>query len=533
MRLLGWEGRVPSRLVLGALIASTSLPALAQDVTPGRLARRWTEASAGTEVERYLRLVSIGGELSSGPWSIRPFGPADAVWRGPSGTHPWADAFRAAPTRGWWVVRPSIDLVFNSGFALSQQDGPLWSGRGATVSASGGIAARYGPLTVQLAPQGWWTQNQTFELLPPLRGPQGDFASRGIDLPQRLASGSLGRLDPGESFVRLDAYGVSLGVSTAAEWWGPGIASGIMLSNNAGGVPRIFAGTSRPLDLFVGRIHGRLITGQLVRSGEFPQRAGAPDAQLLNGIIGVFEPVGLPGLELGVTRMFHTDWPAGGLRWTDLKILFSPVAPNVDEAGFSPGNQLASVFARLAVPRGGTEIYAEFVRDDHNSFDNLDLITEPEHDSAFLFGFQQRLGAFGAPTWWAVRGETTNGRVNHLDRVRSQILLYAHGRQIAGHTLRGQLLGSPAVRGGSGAELGVDRYDARGRLGVRWWRQGLAVYEEGGLGYGALHGLEGSLLRLTRRGDVSVRLGVTARVGVTSDYDATNVQAALSWRPGR
>lgn len=506
---------------------------VAQEGTGGRVTRRWAEATAGSEAERYLRLASLGGELDQGPWSLRPHGPADPAWRGPQGSHPWAAAYRATPTRGWWVIRPSVDLLYNSGFALSQQDGPLWSGRGSTAAVSAGIAIRTGPLTVQLAPQGWWTQNLPFALLPPVDGVRGDFAGGGIDLPQRLAAGPLGRVDPGESVVRLDLAGVSLGVATGAEWWGPGITSGLMFSNNAGGMPRIFAGTSRPRDVFIGRVHGRVVAGRLARSGEFPRGASPVDAQLLSGLIGIFEPRGLPGLELGVTRLFHSDWPEAGVGWRDLKVLFSPVAPNVLASGFTPGNQLASVFARLAVPRGGTELYLEFARDDHNSFDNLDLITEPEHDSALLFGFQQRLGRFGAPVWWAVRGETTNGRMTHLDRVRTQVLLYAHGGQVAGHTLRGQLLGSPAVRGGSGAELGIDRYDAAGRLGLRWWRQGLAVSKEGGLGYGALHGLDASALRFTPYGDLSVRLGVTARVGVTSAYDATNVQVALSWRPAR
>ena len=527
------EGRIGLDLVLGLAIWCAGNPAAAQSLDGARLERRWSEAAAGSEVERYLRLAATGGDLPSTQWSIRPFGPREDPSAGPQGPHPWGSRFRAAPKRGWWVVRPAVDLLLNSGFPLSLQDGPIWSSRGLTASVTGGIAARYGPLSVQLAPQLWWTQNRPFDMLPPIDGKRGDFASWGIDLPQRLAPGPLGRLDPGESVVRLDAAGLSLGISTASEWWGPGIASGIMFSNNAGGMPRIFAGTNRPLDVFVGRVHGRVVAGRLARSGEFPQGASASDAQLLSGLVGIFQPKGLSGLELGVTRLFHSNWPEEGPRWRDLRILISPVAPDVTESGFTPGNQLASIFARLAVPNGGTDLYVEFARDDHNSFDNLDLITEPEHDSALMFGFQHRLGALGAPVWWAVRGETVNGRMSHLHRVRTQVLLYSHGEQIAGHTLRGQLLGSPSVRGGSGAELGVDRYDADGRLGVRWWRQGLAVSEEGGLGYGALQSLEASMLRFTAHGDLTVRLGLTARVGVTSSYDATNVQVALGWRPRR
>ena len=53
----------------------------------------------------------------------------------------------------------------------------------------------------------------------------------------------------------------------------------------------------------------------------------------------------------------------------------------------------------------------------------------------------------------------------------------------------------------------------------------------GGLGYGALQALEGSMLRFTAAGDLSLRVGVVARVGVSRAYDATNVQIAAGWRP--
>jgi hypothetical protein len=519
------------------LVAAWPLPGqgsaqqASRERAPGRLARRWSEAAAGSEAERYLRLAESAGALPGSPWSVRAFGPGDAAWRGPTGRHPWAGAFHAPLRRGWWLVRPNAEGVYNSGFALSQHDGPMWAGRGGTAAASLGIAGRVGPLTFQVAPQLWWTQNRDYALLPIAGGRFGDFASGGIDLPQRLATGALGRVDPGESFVRMDLLGLTAGVSSAAEWWGPGVASGVMFSNNAGGMPRVFAGTSRPLNVGIGTVHGRVVAGRLARSGVFDNGSSEISAQLLTGMIGVFRPRPLPGLELGATRLFHADWPTAGPGWRDLRILWSPLAPNVITSGFTPGNQLASVFARLAVPGRGVELYLEFARDDHNSFNNLDLITEPEHDAALVMGFQRRLGAREAPVWWAVRGETTNGRMTHLDRVRAQVLLYSHGAQIAGHTLRGQLLGSPAVRGGSGAELGVDRYSPKGRLGVRWWRQGLAVSREGGLGYGALQALEGSMLRFTAAGDLSLRVGVVARVGVSRAYDATNVQIAAGWRP--
>lgn len=518
---------------VGAAVIVTDGADSVRSTQPSVIARTWAELAAGSELERYARVAQLGGELDAGIWSVRAFGPIERVWRGPSGDHPWSKAVVAPKRRGWWLVRPAVEGVWNTRLPFSQHDGPMWSGRGGSSAFSAGLAARWGPITAQVAPTAWWTENRNVPLLPAaepwLAGVRGDYAGGGIDLPQRLAPGPLGRVDPGESFLRIDALGVTAGISSAAEWWGPGVSSSLMLSNNAGGVPRIFAGTSQPVDIGIGRVHGRVIAGRLARSGEFL----VPGAQLLSGVVGTFSPRGMPGLEIGGTRVFHSTWRDGGPTWRDLSIIWSPVAPNVIETGYTPGNQLASLFARAAFPGSGLEVYAEYAREDHNSFNNLDLITEPDHDAAVMFGFQRRIGKKGAPVWWAVRGETTNARMTHLGNVRTQVLFYGHGEQIAGHTLHGQLLGSPFVRGGSGSELGVDRYDHNGRIGVRLLRQGLATYAEGGRGFGALYMVDASMLRFTKYGEISARLGVVQRVGVTKDIDATSVNAMLGWRVTR
>jgi hypothetical protein len=518
-----------------AMLSSVAVRgALAQRERIAAIAARWSEAAAGSEVERYLRVAQLGGEVALTPWTVRAFGPQELTQLLPASGHVWRDRFVALPTTGVWLHRPQATLDVNSGLAYGMNDGPAWSGRGLNASATLGATWRWRGVTAQIAPVLWWAQNADFALLPVSNAnrysARGDFARGGIDLPQRLADGTVGRVDPGESYVRVDVLGVTAGVSTAAEWWGPGVSSGVLLSNNAGGVPRVFAGTSRPLNIGIGTVHGRVFMGRLRPSGAFRDANNDEHAQLLTAGVGSFSPRGLPNLELGATRFIHEWWPSGGPGFDNLKLLWSNPTPNAAVVGSSEGNQLASLFARVTIPQSGTEVYTEYATDDRNGYDNFDLITQPDHDALTMFGFQQRIGAAGAPVWWAVRGETTNARMTHLDNVRSQVLFFQHSAQAAGHTLRGQVLGSPYVRGGSGAELGVDRYDARGRMGARWTRQGLAVNEVGGLGYGALHTVEASVLRFTARGDLTLRAALTQRVGSAAAYDATNVHVSVGWR---
>lgn len=520
------------------VLASTPVPASAQD-SLSRTAARWTEAGAGSELERYLRVLQLGGVVSVRGWTVRAFSPAEVAAIGPARDHPWATRYGAVPKAGWWVVRPSVELIANTGLPWGINDGPTWAGKGMTAVATGGLAARWRGVSAQVAPHLWWTQNADFTPLPPASQhatAYQDFVETGIDLPQRFGTKALGRVDLGESWLRIDGHGVAAGLSSASEWWGPGIASGAMLSNNAGGIPRVFLGTSSPRNVGVGHVHGRVFAGRLVRSSFSADTANHTGRRLGLGFVGSFEPRGLPGLELGLARFFHRRWREGGPNLSDLRILWEPFLKegivgkdDPETIAGQADNQLASVFGRLVLPRSGLEVYAEYGREDH-SWDAMDITAEPDHISLVTFGAQKRFSAAAAGTFWVAHGEVTNGRVTHLRRVRGEGLFYGHGQLRDGHTLRGQLLGSAFVRGGSGAEVGVDRYTTAGRLSARWRRIGLARSVEGGLGYGATHVIEASGVRFFPRGDVIWLAGLGRRVGDTSARDATNLSASIGWR---
>ncbi|MEX2181708.1 MAG: capsule assembly Wzi family protein [Gemmatimonadaceae bacterium] len=514
------------------------LPAAAQESARG--ARRWSEAAAGSELERYLRLAQLAGLAPLSPWSTRAFAPHELDARIPrhDAGHPWRAEFRTIPDRDWWIVRPNAQLIVNTGLPWGSNDGPMWAAKGMTVRQSGGVAVRRGAFAAQVAPDFWWTQNADYALLPAVDAahPHTDFASSGIDLPQRHGNGAVGRLDPGESWVRMDLFGVAAGISTASEWWGPTQAAGPILSPNGGGLPRAFVGSSAPTDIWIGRAHGRVFVGRAMRSAVSTDTLSNRGRRLAMGVVGSFSPRGVPQLELGFSRFYHRAWRSGGPSINDISVLWEPLfkknLPGKDDALVTaPDNQLASLSARLTLPNAGLELYTEYAREDH-AFDKLDLINEPDHDSAIIFGWQKLLRRDDA-RWWAVRAEVVNARVTHLVRIRPQVLFYSHHQLRDGHTQRGQLLGAPMVRGGSGAELSVSRYDARGRLSFQWQRQGLARSAEGGLGYGALHALEVSGLRYAPRGDLSWRAGVVQRVGDIAARDLTSLHAAVGWHWAR
>lgn len=430
---------------------------------------------AGSETERYLRLLQVGGRAELFPWTVRGLSMAqvDGLVRD-SLSHPWQARHPISPdTAGGFryeVLDPELQLRYNSAIPFGFDDGPVWAGRGATAALRFGVAARYRGLSVTLAPVAFRAENREFELEPTNVSEDNPFADKrtgGIDLPQRFGDGAYSALHPGESSVRLSGRWAAAGFSTGNQVWGPAAHHPIILGTNAPGFPHVFLESSRPLNVGVGRVHGRIVWGRLSDS----DYSLAPDeysARLMSGGVVALVPRGLPGLELGLARFLHSPWPSGGIGLDELLRPFAGIwkrnyAPTDEQGALQGENQLASAFARWVAPNGGFELYGEFGREDH-SWDLRDFLVEPDHNSAYMLGASRVVWLSGT-RFVAVRGEVLNSRVSHLSRVRQQGPLYFH-TGLRGHTQRGQLLGSPSGYGGGGAVLTGDYYHPGGRWTV-------------------------------------------------------------------
>lgn len=426
---------------------------------------------AGSELESYLRTLQNVGRARGRPWGVRALSAREVSGlEVPEAGHPWAGRYEfggADDDLEYGVVPPRLRLVGNSAFPFGGNDGPLWAGRGPTGAVELGAYVRYGPVTLVLRPTAFQARNWDFELAPV---PGGDdrryrtpLSPRNADLPQRFGSGPYGRLDPGESTVRVDAGGMAVGLSSAAQQWGGSSRRPLVLGPNAGGVPHVFVGTGRPLDLWLLRVHGRYVAGRLEQSDYSPDREHLPSRRLMTGWAVTLVPRGLPGLELGATRFLHQPWREGSPSADQLlfpfRMSFKEDDPVYDDREV---NQLASLFFRWNLPDAGLEVFGEFVRVDHAH--NLRvLLLEPDDLAGGALGVRRvwegedHLTAFRAEAFRAVstHRERMGARTHHADRARP---MYQHSTMVQGHTHRGQLLASPGGHGGKGMLLGVDRY---------------------------------------------------------------------------
>ena len=466
----GWWRKVLVAPAVCATIAGSRLGA-----QTGRLTM--LDFTTGSEYEVYLRVLQISGMVPLDPWSIRGFSPREITRLAAADTlGPWKVG-RRLPTGPLSAGPVAAGAIFNSAYPYGANDGALWAGRGLTTLISGGIAARVGPLSLQLDPMAFRASNRPFDLLPNgLTGAQafnhGTY-STSVDLPQRFGNAPYSRIDPGQSAFRLDTRILTVGVSTANEWIGPATEYPFLLSNNAAGFLHLFVGTGEPLNIGIGHVLGRVMWGRLDQSDYSPVGGGehfiagvqSGTVRLMTSAEGVFLPRGLSGLELGVGRFFHVPYTVGQPNasfWKKpFKVFFlKNEYAQGDSAG--PDNQLASIFFRWVFPHSGLEVYGERGYEDQ-FYDLREFIENLDHDREYMLGFQKILRK--RPDGFDVlKAELINYQTSTLALVRIEGFVYVHGALRQGHTNRGQLLGAyPGVGAAAASTVSWTRYSPENR----------------------------------------------------------------------
>ncbi len=440
---------------------------------------------AGFELDNYVRYLQTLGKVPLGAWGLRPFSAPEVDSLSKiSGAHPWRRTwmFKSDSAHHFSVLPLAANVGFNSAFPWGSNDGAVWAGRGVTTSLQGGVAAAWGPISLVLDPVVFSAQNSSFKLQPNGqtgngRFANGDFPSE-VDLPQRFGDGAYSRFDWGQSTLRIDWFGVSAGVSTANQYWGPATVFPVILGNNAAGIPHVFVGTERPTNIGIGKVQARVVYG-LERQSAFSPVVG-PDTftdanhagtkRFMSGLVVTFSPAPIPGLELGAARFFHQAW-FGRIGSAELKspfegILKSSLARGVALPGIDDKdalkNQLASLFGRWVLPHSGFEFYAEYGHEDHNA-DIRDLQSEPDHSRIAMVGFRKAF-VTSDTTFHALRAEYIDGTAPTLNRHRDEGLIYVHSPLRQGHTEDGQLLGADiGVGSPAGAQVAWESYSPSGR----------------------------------------------------------------------
>lgn len=361
-------------------------------------------------------------------------------------------------------------------------DGAMIPAKGYQASVSAGLYAKIGPLSIQLRPEYIYAANERFREITELNHGESftkvytRYRNR-IDEPERFGTGSYSKLNFGQSGIRLNAGPVSFGLSNENLWWGPGIRSSLLMSNNAAGFKHLTLNTLRPVATFIGTFEAQLIAGRLDGSG-IPQPAGpgyvakTNDWRYISGGIITYQPKWISGLYLGIDRTYVINSRNLGKGFFDYFPVFSAFAKNsynkngVDEENAKLRDQRISFFCRWILKESKAEFYFQYGKNDHN-YNLRDAIVEPEHSRAYVAGMR-KLVALARPNEFIQLGlEVTQLESPSNKLIREGDYWYGSGPVNQGYTQLGQVIGAGIGSAGNMQSMDVSWVKGVKRIGLQ------------------------------------------------------------------
>ncbi len=369
----------------------------------------------------------------------------------------WSNTKGSAELRALPIV---WQQQYNTHHAYGMNDGAMIPAKGYQTFFSAGIYARLGFLSIQFRPEYVFAANKDFRQLSQVNnGPNFTAAyktfMRTIDLPERFGDKAYHKFNWGQSSIRINFDPISLGLSNENLWWGPGIRSSLLMSNNADGFKHLTLNTTRPIKTFIGSFETQLVAGKLESSGistplSLSLAAKNQDWRYFSGFVFVYQPKWVPNLFLGFDRsyiIYHKDVGNG---FFDYFPVFSPVEKssynydvntNADEEDNKRRDQRISFFARWVMPETKAEIYVQYGKNDHN-YNLRDAILEPEHSRAYILGFKKLLPLTRDNEYIQVGIEATELEPAAVKTIRGGVYWYNHTQVLQGYTNNGQVIGA-------------------------------------------------------------------------------------------
>jgi hypothetical protein len=291
--------------------------------------------------------------------------------------------------------------------------------------ASGGGSAKWKNFKFTFLPEFVYSQNKGF------KGFQG-FSTSGNNIsrffywnlgdnPERYGNGALLKLRLGQSSLSYGYGAFEVALATHNIWWGPGQFNSLTFSNNAPGFPHLSINTRKPAKTFLGNIEVQLLSGRLESERYPPTQSDSLNKQYfkpyrdkwryVNALVLSWNPKWVKGLHVGGTRTVQTFADSVSLNFTDILPVFwglTKESVGSDLVGKSDRgkSQQITFFGRYVFQKANAEIYFEFGKRDH-ALNWRELILNPEHARAYIFGFNKIFEVNSSGSKILVRGEMT------------------------------------------------------------------------------------------------------------------------------
>jgi hypothetical protein len=373
-------------------------------------------------------------------------------------------------------------MEYGSHHPYSRNNGSMIPNRGYQQLVSFGFFAELGPLSIQFKPETVYAENRNFNGFPDSHY-DAIWSTRYtlwnyIDLPERFGEKAYKKSLFGQSSIRLNYQGLSLGLSSENIWWGPSVRNSIMMSNQAQGFNHITFDTTRPVKTFLGYFEWQLVTGRLEASGfrppEVPERFGSTelyfpkkdDWRYYQGFTITYSPKWVKGLSLGLIKwvQFYGEFAqtnrdyfpvfAGIFRDDSFDYTYDRA---IDQAG--------GVFGRWLWQDAKAEVYAEYHMND-SKVNFRDLILDIEHSRAYTIGLRKIFQKNPTSRIYELSWERTRMQPSSSQRLRGAGSWYEHGSVRHGYTNNGEVMGAGIGPGSNSHYLELAMIDKLDRYGI-------------------------------------------------------------------
>ena len=357
------------------------------------------------------------------------------------------------------LLPASLTQKLNTSRPYGWNDQAMSNSSGYQMQASAGIYARFSILHVQFKPEFVHTGSADYET--------SDAWGQ--------VNPSLNRLSLGQSSVRLEAGGISLGVSNQNLWWGPGHYSSLLMTNNAAGFLHYSLNTTRPLKTPIGSFEFQLILGRMTRdslqgyeNNLLKQRdlSASPKNRQYNGIILTYQPRFMKNVFFSVSRAFQNyEVPLPNAKFMNT---YLPVLNNLFKNDYNDDtlskDQILSLSTRWLMPKNHAEVYAEFGYNDAKQ--NLrDLWLDMSHSAAWVVGFK-KLHPLSSRTFLSLQAESTKMSETPSYLMRGAGNWYEHGQVYEGFTNNNQIIANGVGHGNDAQSFAISWNQGWTKIGL-------------------------------------------------------------------
>jgi len=343
--------------------------------------------------------------------------------------------------------KPTVKLLpfvltqqFNSHHPFGWNDGSMIQAKGYQMLARPGVNVKYGVFETQVAPEFVFATNGNY----PTNAQYGNPNNQ-----------SYNKIFLGQSYSKANLGPISVGLSSENLWWGPGIYSSLLMSNNAPGFLHAFIRSNKPIKTPIGNIEFNLIGAKLESNSGLSYenyhlltRNIYDNWRYLNAYSISWQPKWINGLFVGMNRSLQQYGDEafkvkGGIFSKYLPVLGLAIQ-KVNNLGDDTLNrdQLASFYLRWAFPKSNFEFYVEYGFNDYGA--NIrDYLLSPSHAAAYTIGIR-KLYKLTSVKFLQIESEITQMSQSPDYVVRGAGNWYEHGQLIQGYTNYNQILGSGA-----------------------------------------------------------------------------------------